>query len=198
MFHIVYKTVNKINNKYYYGIHSTNNVDDGYLGSGTNIRRAIKKYGKDAFERKIICVFDDRTDALFYEKKIVSTELLNDESCYNIVEGGGDPPSRKGKVAPKTLLKGDQRTLKQKNATEDHSKNMKGRKAHNRKSVELFGKQFNTVTEAIKYYKLSTAQYYIMVNNPRVTFTCAEELKEYVWNMRNKKISESKQKKSGG
>jgi hypothetical protein len=37
-----------------------------------------------------------------------------------------------------------------------------------------------------------------MVNNPHVIFTCAEELKEYVWNMRNKKISESKQKKSGG
>ena len=33
-YNIVYKITNNINGKYYYGIHSTNNVNDRYLGSG--------------------------------------------------------------------------------------------------------------------------------------------------------------------
>lgn len=31
-FHIIYKTTNLINGKIYVGLHSTDNVDDGYLG----------------------------------------------------------------------------------------------------------------------------------------------------------------------
>jgi hypothetical protein len=38
-----YKTINKINNKYYIGVHSTNDIKDGYLGSGVALKRAIRK-----------------------------------------------------------------------------------------------------------------------------------------------------------
>ena len=44
-FHTVYQATNLINNKIYVGAHSTDELDDNYYGSGTNIARAIEKYG---------------------------------------------------------------------------------------------------------------------------------------------------------
>ena len=41
---IIYKTLNLINLKLYIGQHKTS-ADDGYLGSGLLITRAINKYG---------------------------------------------------------------------------------------------------------------------------------------------------------
>ena len=37
-YHIIYKTTNKINKKYYVGMHSTNKLDDGYLGKGWAVK----------------------------------------------------------------------------------------------------------------------------------------------------------------
>ena len=61
-YNFVYKTTNLINGKYYFGKHSTNNLDDGYLGSGTALLFAIDKYGKENFSRKIICFYDTEKD----------------------------------------------------------------------------------------------------------------------------------------
>jgi group I intron endonuclease len=53
---IVYCTTNLINNKKYIGSH-TRNLDE-YLGSGVDITKAIKKYGKDNFTRQILAEVD--------------------------------------------------------------------------------------------------------------------------------------------
>ena len=63
MYHFIYKTTNTENGKFYYGIHSTENLNDGYLGSGLLIRTAISKYGKDNFTREIISFHDTREEA---------------------------------------------------------------------------------------------------------------------------------------
>jgi hypothetical protein len=41
-YYIVYKITNLLNNKYYIGVHSTDDLNDGYLGSGRQIKEAIK------------------------------------------------------------------------------------------------------------------------------------------------------------
>ena len=44
-YNYVYITTNKINGKFYIGKHSTDNLNDKYLGSGILICKAEKKYG---------------------------------------------------------------------------------------------------------------------------------------------------------
>ena len=44
MHYTIYKITNKINNKFYIGMHQTKKLDDGYMGSGKRLKLAIKKY----------------------------------------------------------------------------------------------------------------------------------------------------------
>ena len=44
MYHFVYKTV-RDNGDYYYGKHSTNNIYDGYQGSGRRVKNIQRKGG---------------------------------------------------------------------------------------------------------------------------------------------------------
>ena len=42
------------NNKEYIGVHSTNDFNDDYMGSGSIINRAISKHGIDSFCKEIL------------------------------------------------------------------------------------------------------------------------------------------------
>lgn len=87
-YHYFYKIINNINNHYYYGIHSTNNLNDNYMGSGVRIKKAYLKYGKENFTKYILKYFNTRDELEEYESYIVNEDLLNDINCYNIVIGG--------------------------------------------------------------------------------------------------------------
>jgi group I intron endonuclease len=131
MFHIIYKTTNLVNGKYYYGVHSTKDINDDYLGSGSKLKNAIKKYGKENFSKEIIAVFSERKDALLKEKEIVNISLVISEECYNLTEGGGSPPIQE--TVPKSnLLKGEERTERQKIAAARHSDKMKNKTPWNK------------------------------------------------------------------
>lgn len=84
-----YKITNLINNHFYYGIHSTDNLNDGYMGSGHRLHRAYKKYGANNFIKEIIKYFQTREEALNYEEEIVNEQLIQNNNCYNEVIGGG-------------------------------------------------------------------------------------------------------------
>jgi hypothetical protein len=87
-YHFVYKTVNTVNGKEYIGYHGTDNLDDGYLGSGKLLKRAIEKYGPDSFTREILQFFDKPEDAFEYEKEIVNRDYVKREDTYNLSVGG--------------------------------------------------------------------------------------------------------------
>jgi len=86
--HIIYKIINKINKKFYIGYHKTKNINDEYFGSGNLIKRAIKKYGKENFDKKILFVFTNEREAFKKEKELVNENLINSKNCYNINLGG--------------------------------------------------------------------------------------------------------------
>jgi RNase P/RNase MRP subunit p29 len=88
MFRFLYKTTNLINKKIYIGIHSTEDIEDGYLGSGVYIRRALKKYGKENFKREILQFFDTEEDMRLAELEIVNEEFLQRKDIYNLTLGG--------------------------------------------------------------------------------------------------------------
>jgi len=67
MHNIVYKTTNKVNGKVYIGSHSTENLNDGYLGSGRYMKRAIKKHGRENFEVTHLFFCDTREKAFELE-----------------------------------------------------------------------------------------------------------------------------------
>jgi hypothetical protein len=84
----VYKTTNLLNGTYYIGVHSTWNIDDGYLGSGKRLGRSIKKHGKENFKREILAFFETNKEAYNYESHLVNEELIKDELCLNLKPGG--------------------------------------------------------------------------------------------------------------
>lgn len=88
MYYTVYKIKNKINNKEYIGYHSTDNLDDGYMGSGKLIKRAIEKYGIESFQKEYIDIFDNRDDAIALEALLVDKEYTLRNDTYNLNLGG--------------------------------------------------------------------------------------------------------------
>jgi group I intron endonuclease len=87
-YNFIYRTTCKINNKYYIGMHSTDNLDDGYIGSGKKLWRYIRKYGRDSFDFEILEFLPDRKSLVAREHEIVNEQTINDKMCLNIAIGG--------------------------------------------------------------------------------------------------------------
>jgi hypothetical protein len=99
-YHYFYKITNLINDHFYYGVHNTDNLDDGYMGSGTRLKKAYKKYGIENFKKEILKFFNTSKEAFEYEAEIVTEELKIDNNCYNI-QGGGESFNTSGYVCVK-------------------------------------------------------------------------------------------------
>lgn len=87
----VYITRNIINDKKYIGIHRKQKKDH-YLGSGKAFKRALKKYGKENFEQKIVSFANSEDELIDLERQIISEHnAVNDDQYYNISHGGTNP-----------------------------------------------------------------------------------------------------------
>lgn len=87
-YHFIYRTTNLINGMYYIGMHSTNKLDDGYIGSGKRLWYSIHKYGIENFKCTIVEFLPDRDSLIAREKALVNEETLSDAKCLNLMKGG--------------------------------------------------------------------------------------------------------------
>lgn len=166
-YHFVYKVTNLLNEKYYIGVHSTNNLDDGYLGSGRSIFNAVLKYGKENFKREILEFLETAEEKWIAETKYVNLDVVKDENSYNMALGGrnwiaamkreNDPSfkehqSKAGKIGAKAFLN----SLSQEEKKDWHSKG--GKSASKKTIINKTGfynpltreKQKKAVSDAIK------------------------------------------------
>jgi group I intron endonuclease len=93
-FNFVFITTNLVNGMQYIGDHSSDNLyssrTKNYLGSGRPyLRRAIKKYGKEKFERKILEFFPSKLEAFNAQEKYIIEYNTLTPNGYNISPKGG-------------------------------------------------------------------------------------------------------------
>ena len=108
-FHFTYKTTNLINGRYYLGMHSTNRIDDGYLGSGKRLYYELNKYGRNSFKFEILEQFDSREELVQAEINLITEHDLKNPNCLNLKQGGSGGFSKedweKGQKVVSALLK---------------------------------------------------------------------------------------------
>jgi len=81
MFHFIYKTYSS-SGLYYYGRHTTDNLNDGYFGSDKWVR-SIKD--KSILKRDIILFCESQEELLRKEEEYIS-KYINDPKCMNFNE----------------------------------------------------------------------------------------------------------------
>lgn len=86
--HYIYKTICNVTGRWYVGMHSTSNENDGYMGSGKRLRYSIRKYGVEQHTKEIIEYCNSREELVLREMDIVTNELISDELCMNLKCGG--------------------------------------------------------------------------------------------------------------
>lgn len=89
-YYYVYKitcTSGSLKDSYYIGQHKTNNINDGYKGSGTLIRNYFKKFPND-YIKEILCFCNNVDELNEMEKFYIGNLYKTDDLCINLVAGG--------------------------------------------------------------------------------------------------------------
>ena len=76
-------------NHYYYGKHKTNNLDDGYFGSGTFIKKYVAAHGTSKLRKTILSYHNTVEELNHAEYQLVKQKREElGELCLNLSEGG--------------------------------------------------------------------------------------------------------------
>jgi len=93
MNHYVYEITNKVNGKKYIGKHSTELpfLKDDYYGSGVLMLKALSKYGRRNFSRRVIGQYETEQEALDAEfEEIEKVNAYDNPQYYNLCQGGNE------------------------------------------------------------------------------------------------------------
>ena len=111
LYNYVYLITNNINGKIYVGKHSTDNLNDCYMGSGKILKLAYNKYGVENFTKKILAFADTEEKLNWFERFYIKKYHCRDKSIgYNLTDGGdgtlGLPSPMKGKFGVESSMYG--------------------------------------------------------------------------------------------
>lgn len=100
----VYRITNKVNGKTYIGRHKLKNESwRAYLGSGSALKNAQRKYGIKNFVKELICYCTTSEELNASERLCISEEIELGRSQYNIVSNP-EVERLKSKVSDEELL----------------------------------------------------------------------------------------------
>ena len=142
----IYRITNLLDGKMYIGQHITSNLDDGYMGSGLLIKKAIKKYGVQNFRKEWLMFCEDEEELNYMERVYVDQTWVDRSDTYNLVLGGEVHPLRdeiRNKISRKCMGRKHTEEWKKK-----HSHDISGEKNW------LYGKHLSEETKR----KLSEAR----------------------------------------
>jgi len=171
-YNYTYQIKNLINGKTYIGVHSTDDLNDGYMGSGYRLKQSMKKHGKENFVKTIMCFFDTAKEAYEEEEFLVDEKWVKRKDTYNMAIGGGIPPSHKGvkrSKETKQKIREYQLGTKKPWSSEWNKKNKVGNK-------NCVGRKYTE--ETIK--KMSLSSNNVGNNNPMYGKEHSEQTKELI------------------
>jgi hypothetical protein len=137
-------------------------LNDGYLGSGKLIKKAIEKYGPSAFEREILGVFSSKEEAEEMEAKLVDKEFTLREDTYNLCVGGNVRImySENNPFYGKTHTPETRKIISQKNI---------GKKGPDKGiSITIDGIIYKSIEHARKVFNISKAKVILMAGDPNI------------------------------
>lgn len=150
IFYTVYRTTNKLNNKFYIGAHCTDDIHDSYMGSGEAITEAFLKYGKENFNKEILAIFDNEKSMYDFEALLVDQDLIRRQDCYNKCPGGrGGVGKKKRSIEQIEKLRqrkiSTETRLKMSQSAKSRPSNRKGTKmsAETKRKISLIQKEKN-------------------------------------------------------
>ena len=85
-YYVVYRVDNILNDSYYIGSHITDNLQDGYLGSGVAINEQIRKFGPECFVKRILKLCSNKEELRKEEKNFLMKHKGNPH-CLNKLFG---------------------------------------------------------------------------------------------------------------
>ncbi len=185
---VIYCTTNLINFKKYIGLDSRDNPE--YFGSGTYLRRSIKKYGCENFKKQILETCSNWESLL--EAEIYWIDYfgaVKSDLFYNINNGGSwgfninNHPNKEGILFKQKLSK--QKALINDPSIIDRQK--EGRKKTLEKNPEIMLRQKQALKETLKnnpeiYKKAAQKTKQTLLNNPEIRINAIKKAKIFYAN----------------